>query len=111
MSARGACEDHMEVDNPIDEDESRAIREYERGSNPYWHPEKVDVLGKGDFFISSRTRSAVVMESPYHPHVRLVLDLVEEGVILIDEVGGTESRFRNVDELRDVIAKGEIVIG
>ena len=111
MSARGACAGHMEVDDPIDEDESRAIREHERGSNPYWHPEKVDVLGKGDFFVSSRTRSVVVMESPYHPHVRLVQDLEEEGIILIDEVSGTESRFRDVDDLRDAIAKGEIVIG
>lgn len=111
MSAWDASVGNKEVDDPIDEDESRAIREYERGSNPYWHPERVDVLGDGDFFVSSRTRSAVVMESPYHPHVQLVQDLVEEGVILIDEISGTESRFRNVDDLRDAIAKGEIVLG
>ena len=110
MSVRDARMDCGEVSDPSDEDESRVIREYRNGNNPYWHPIKVDVIGEGDFFVSQRTSSLIVLESVYHPHTQLVHDLVEEGLILFDGLTDTQTRFRDLDELKDAIAKGEIVL-
>lgn len=93
-----------------DEDEMRAMREYETDSNPYWHPERVDIFGDGDFHVVHRTESELVLESVYHPYSRLVHDLVEGGCILIDEISGTESKFRGLDDMKEAFIRGEITL-